>query len=42
MNTTRMMVAVLIAGSDFVLHLTHAQQPGINRTDAWNRDNSPE
>ncbi len=29
MNMTRMMVAVLIAGSALALHVTHAQQPGI-------------
>ena len=35
MNTTRMIaVAMLIAGSGLALHVTHAQQPGIKRTDA--------
>lgn len=39
MNTTRMMaVAVLIAGSGVALHVTHAQQPGITRTDALRHD----
>ena len=38
MNTARMMVAVLIAGSGLVLHVTHAQQPGIKRTDALRHD----
>ena len=38
MNMTRMMVAVLIAGTGLVLHLTHAQQPGIKRTDALRHD----
>jgi quercetin dioxygenase-like cupin family protein len=38
MNMTRMMVVVLIAGSGFALHLTHAQQPGIKRTDALRHD----
>jgi quercetin dioxygenase-like cupin family protein len=39
MNTTRMMaVAVLIAGSGLALHVTHAQQPGIKRTDALRHD----
>ena len=38
MNMTRMMVAVLIAGSGLVLHVTHAQQPGIKRTDALRHD----
>src|SRR5215212_1940121 len=35
MSTTRMMaVAMLIAGSGLVLHVAHAQQSGIKRTDA--------
>ena len=38
MNTTRMIVAVLIAGSGLVLHVTEAQQPGIKRTDALRHD----
>jgi quercetin dioxygenase-like cupin family protein len=39
MNTTRMMaVAMLIAGSGLALHVTHAQQPGIKRTDALRHD----
>ena len=38
MNMTRMMVAVLIAGSGLLLHVTHAQQPGIKRTDALRHD----
>ena len=39
MNTTRMMVvAILIAGSGLALHVTHAQQPGIKRTDALRHD----
>jgi quercetin dioxygenase-like cupin family protein len=38
MNMTRMMVAVLIAGSGLVLQVTHAQQPGIKRTDALRHD----
>ena len=38
MNMTRMMVAVLIAGSALALHVTHAQQPGIKRTDALRHD----
>ena len=38
MNMTRMMVAVLIAGSGLALHVTHAQQPGIKRTDALQHD----
>ena len=38
MNVTRMMVAVLIAGSGLALHVTHAQQPGIKRTDALRHD----
>ena len=38
MNMTRMMVAVLIAGSGLALHVTHAQQPGIKRTDALRHD----
>jgi len=37
MNTTRMMVAVLIAGSALALHVTHAQS-GIKRTDALRHD----
>jgi quercetin dioxygenase-like cupin family protein len=35
---TRMMVAVLIAGSVFAVHVTQAQQPGIKRTDALRHD----
>ena len=38
MNMTRMMVAVLIAGSGLALHVAHAQQPGIKRTDALRHD----
>jgi len=38
MNTTRMIVAVLIAGSGLALHVTHAQQQGIKRTDALRHD----
>jgi quercetin dioxygenase-like cupin family protein len=38
MNMTRMMVAVLIAGSVLALHVTQAQQPGIKRTDALRHD----
>jgi quercetin dioxygenase-like cupin family protein len=39
MNTTRMMaVAVLIAASGVALHVTHAQQQGITRTDALRHD----
>jgi quercetin dioxygenase-like cupin family protein len=39
MSTTRMMaVAMLIAGSGLVLHVTHAQQSGIKRTDALRHD----
>ncbi len=38
MNMTRMMIAVLIAGSGLALHVTHAQQPGIKRTDALRHD----
>jgi quercetin dioxygenase-like cupin family protein len=39
MNTTRMIaVAMLIAGSGLALHVTHAQQPGIKRTDALRHD----
>jgi quercetin dioxygenase-like cupin family protein len=38
MNMTRLMVAVLIAGSGVALHVTHAQQPGIRRTDALRHD----
>ena len=38
MNMTRMIVAVLIAGSGLALHVTHAQQPGIKRTDALRHD----
>ena len=41
MNMTRMMVAVLIAGSGLALHVTHAQQPGIKRTDALRHDLVP-
>ena len=38
MNMTRMMVAVLIAGSGLALNVTQAQQPGIKRTDALRHD----
>lgn len=38
MNMTRMMVAVLIAGSGLALHVTHAHQSGIKRTDARRHD----
>ena len=38
MNMTRLMVAVLIAGSSMALQVTHAQQPGIKRTDALRHD----
>ena len=38
MNMTRMMVAVLIAGSGLALHVTHAEQSGITRTDALRHD----
>src|ERR671915_1011305 len=38
MNMTRMMIAVLIAGSGLALHVTHAQQPGIKRTDVLRHD----
>ncbi len=38
MNMTRMMIAVLIAGSGLALHVTQAQQPGIKRTDALRHD----
>ncbi len=39
MNTIRMMaVAVLVAGSGMALHVMHAQQPGISRTDALRHD----
>ena len=38
MNMTRMMVAVLIAGSGLALQVTQAQQPGIKRTDALRHD----
>ena len=38
MNMTRMMAAVLIAGSGLTLHVTHARQPGIKRTDALRHD----
>jgi quercetin dioxygenase-like cupin family protein len=31
-------VAMLIAGSGLALHVTHAQQPGIKRTDALRHD----
>jgi quercetin dioxygenase-like cupin family protein len=38
-NTTRMLaVAVLIAGSGVALHVMHAQQTGITRTDALRHD----
>jgi len=33
-----MAVAMLIAGSGLVLHVTHAQQSGIKRTDALRHD----
>jgi quercetin dioxygenase-like cupin family protein len=39
MNTARMMaLAVVIAASGVALHVTHAQQPGIRRTDALRHD----
>ena len=39
MNTIRMMaVAMLLAGSGLALHVTHAQQPGIKRSDALRHD----
>jgi quercetin dioxygenase-like cupin family protein len=38
MDMTRMMVAVLIAGSGLALQVTQAQQPGIKRTDALRHD----
>ena len=38
MNAPRMMVLVLIAGSGLALPVTHAQQPGITRTDALRHD----
>ena len=39
MNTTRMMaVAILIAGSGVALHVMHAQQSGIKRTDTLRHD----
>ena len=39
MNTSRMMaVAVLIAAGGVALHVTHAQQQGIMRTDALRHD----
>ena len=38
MNMTRMMVSVLIAGSGLALHVTHAEQSGIKRTDALRHD----
>jgi quercetin dioxygenase-like cupin family protein len=38
MNTTRVIVAVLLPGSGLALHVTHAQQPGIKRTDALRHD----
>jgi hypothetical protein len=38
MNTTRLIVAVLIAGSGLALHVTHAEQSGIKRTDALRHD----
>ena len=38
MNMTRMVVAALIAGSGLALHVTHAQQAGITRTDALRHD----
>ena len=39
MKTTRLVaVAVLIAASGLVLHVTQAQQPGIKRTDALRHD----
>ena len=33
-----MAVAMLVAGSGLALHVTHAQQPGIKRTDALRHD----
>ena len=39
MKTIRMIaVAMLIAGGGLALHVTHAQQPGIKRTDALRHD----
>jgi quercetin dioxygenase-like cupin family protein len=39
MKTTRMIaLTVLIAGTGLALHVTHAQQPGITRTDAVRHD----
>ena len=38
MNMRPVMVAVLIAGSALALHVTHAHQPGIKRTDALRHD----
>ena len=38
MSMTRMMVAIVIAASGLALHVTHAQQPGIKRTDALRQD----
>jgi quercetin dioxygenase-like cupin family protein len=38
MNRTRMMVAVLLAASGLTLHVTHAEQSGIKRTDALRHD----
>ena len=39
MNTTRTIaVAMLMAGSGLVLHVTHAQQSGITRADALRHD----
>ena len=41
MSMTRKMVAVLIAGSGLLLHVTQAQQPGIKRTDALRTSGVP-
>ena len=38
MNAARMMALVLMTGSGLALHVTHAQQPGITRTDALRHD----
>ena len=38
MNAVRMMALVLMTGGVLALHVTHAQQPGITRTDALRHD----
>ena len=39
MKTTRILaIAVLLAGSGLALHVAHAQQPGIKRTDLQRHD----